>query len=75
MSAFYNIKFAPDSLCAFEDSITVECSDGNTFFVPIIAKRMPPILSSILLKFLIIEICHFIFLTLKLALYLIVVKH
>jgi hypothetical protein len=53
MSAFYNIKFAPDSLCAFEDSITVECSDGNIFDVPIIAKRMPPILSGILLNFLI----------------------
>ena len=50
MSAFYNIKFAPDSLCAFEDYITVECSNGFSFDVPIIAKRMPPILSSNFLK-------------------------
>ncbi len=46
MSAFYNIKFAPDSLCAFEDSIYIECSDGINFEVPIIAKRSPPVLSS-----------------------------
>ena len=46
LSAFYNIKFSPDSLCAFEDILSLECSDGITFSVPIIAKRKPPILSS-----------------------------
>ena len=46
LSATFNIRFVPDSLCTFEDEILVECSNGSKIKVPLIAKRESPSLSS-----------------------------
>jgi hypothetical protein len=46
LSASFNIRFVPDSLCTFEDEILVECSNGSKIRVPLIAKRESPSLSS-----------------------------
>ena len=51
LGAIYNVRFAPDSLCTFEDEILVECSNGNRITVPLIAKRESPSLSSNLFFF------------------------
>ncbi len=45
LSALYNVRFLPDSLCTFEDEILVECSNGYSIKVPVIAKRESPSLS------------------------------
>jgi len=46
LSASFNVRFAPDSLCTFEDEILVECSNGLSVKVPLVAKRESPSLSS-----------------------------
>lgn len=46
MSCKYTIRFAPDSLGDYEDSVTVEIPMGNLLVVPIVAKRPPPVLTS-----------------------------
>ena len=46
LSAHYNVRFAPDSLCSFEDEILIECSNGSKIKVPLIAKRESPKLTS-----------------------------
>ena len=49
LSASFNVRFVPDSLCTFEDEILVECSNGSKIRVPLIAKRESPSLSSTIL--------------------------
>lgn len=46
LGAIYNIRFAPDSLCTYEDEVTVECSNGFKISVLILARRESPSLSS-----------------------------
>jgi hypothetical protein len=46
LSAQFNLRFSPDSLCSYQDEITIECSNGSRIILPIIAKREPPNLSS-----------------------------
>lgn len=46
MSCKYTIRFAPDSLGDYEDSVTVEMPMENLLVVPILAKRPPPVLTS-----------------------------
>ena len=46
LSAFFNLRFLPDSLSSFNDELKIEISNGEYFTVPIIAKRKPPVLSS-----------------------------
>ncbi|XP_031705648.1 deleted in lung and esophageal cancer protein 1 [Anarrhichthys ocellatus] len=45
MSCKYTVRFAPDSLGDYEDYITVETLAGHRFWVPIAARRPPPILT------------------------------
>ncbi|CAF0775579.1 unnamed protein product [Brachionus calyciflorus] len=45
LSVVFNIRFSPDSLSAFEDEISVECSNGSRLIVPVIAKRESPCLT------------------------------
>uniref|UniRef100_H3D5C9 Deleted in lung and esophageal cancer protein 1 Ig-like domain-containing protein n=1 Tax=Tetraodon nigroviridis TaxID=99883 RepID=H3D5C9_TETNG len=45
MSCKYTIRFAPDSLGDYEDSVTVEMPMENLLVVPILAKRPPPVLT------------------------------
>jgi hypothetical protein len=48
LSALFNLRFAPDSLCSYEDEILIESSNGSKLIIPIIAKRESPCLSSLL---------------------------
>lgn len=65
LGAIYNVRFAPDSLCTYEDEILVECSNGCKIIVPLIARRESPSLSSILLLLLFVirndEILFYLF--------------
>ncbi|XP_077480061.1 deleted in lung and esophageal cancer protein 1 [Stigmatopora argus] len=45
MSCKFMVRFAPDSLADYEDSIMVESQGENTLVVPIQARRPPPILT------------------------------
>ncbi|RMZ94374.1 Deleted in lung and esophageal cancer 1, partial [Brachionus plicatilis] len=45
LSAQFNIRFSPDSLCSFEDQILVECSNGSKAVLPLVAKRESPCLT------------------------------
>ena len=47
LCAVFNVRFAPDSLCTFDDEILIECSNGSKLILPLIAKRESPCLSSI----------------------------
>lgn len=44
MSCKYSVRFTPDSLGGYEDSVTVEMPMENLLVVPVIAKRPPPVL-------------------------------
>ncbi|XP_039983101.1 deleted in lung and esophageal cancer protein 1 [Xiphias gladius] len=45
MSCKYTLRFAPDSLAAYEDFIVVETQAEHLLVVPIAARRPPPILT------------------------------
>lgn len=45
MSCKYMVRFAPESLGAYEDFITVETQGEEVLVVPIRAERHPPVLT------------------------------
>nr|XP_040023595.1 deleted in lung and esophageal cancer protein 1 isoform X1 [Gasterosteus aculeatus aculeatus] len=45
MSCKYTVRFAPESLGDYEDQIAVETHAGQRFWVPVAARRPPPILT------------------------------
>ena len=45
MACLYKIRFLPDALCEFEDSVVVQIPDRPSLTIPLIGKRPHPILS------------------------------
>jgi len=45
LSCVYHIRFSPDALCDFDDVLIVETLTSSPLYVPLLARRPPPVLT------------------------------